>query len=139
MEAKTEGACSSIQHLITYSGPSQIGLSCAKALVASGWNVVVSGRREAALQTAVQEIEAASSSASAAGKAAYLAGDASKEQDVIDLFDFTVKTFGTVSLVFCNAGISPPATLIEDSSFADWQAAVNTNLSCELVGTCLST
>lgn len=91
----------------------------------------MSGRREAALQTAVQEIEAATSSATASGKAAYLAGDASKEQDVIDLFDFTVKTFGTVSLVFCNAGISPPATLIEDSSFADWQAALNTNLSCE--------
>jgi NAD(P)-dependent dehydrogenase (short-subunit alcohol dehydrogenase family) len=73
----------------------QIGLACARALAVAGWNVVISGRRESNLQTAVQNISKAVLTASSfQSKTLYQVGDASKEDDVKTLFDFTEEQFG---------------------------------------------
>lgn len=128
--------------LLTVSLPTflplpQIGKSAARALALVGWNVVITGRREAALKAAGEEIQAAieASGSDKGAKVAYQVGDATREADVVALFDEVVKAHGRVDLVFCNAGISPPACLLEDLPLSDWQAAVNTNLT----GGCAST
>lgn len=109
---------------------SGIGLSSAKALYRAGWNVVLTGRREAALQTAVQEVEALEVEVKRySPRAAYHAGDTSSESSVQDLFRFTLETFGQVDLVFCNAGITPKASLFEDSNLDDWKGVLDTNLT----------
>ena len=81
--------------LIT-GGNSGIGLASAKAFVAEGAQVIITGRRREALDAAVAEIGAA---------AVGVQGDVGKLEDLDRLYAAVAERFGHLDIVFANAGV----------------------------------
>ena len=107
--------------LVTGAG-SGIGKAAALALLADGWRVVLTGRREAPLkETALQS--------GAGERALAVTCDVTDPQSVRHAFDSVVDTFGRVDMLFNNAGIGAPAVPLEDLSIEQWKAVVDTNLN----------
>jgi NAD(P)-dependent dehydrogenase (short-subunit alcohol dehydrogenase family) len=100
-----------------------IGRSVAHALLGDGYRVVLAGRRAEPLQQAI--------AASGVDKARALAvpTDVGDPQSVKALFDATVKAFGRLDVLFNNAGIGAPAIPIEELTYEQWKAVVDTNLT----------
>lgn len=108
--------------LVTGAG-SGIGKAAALALLASGWQVALAGRRESALQE-VADLSALPQ------RALVVPTDVTQEASVVALFETVVQQFGRVDLLFNNAGTgAPPGVLLEDLMLAQWQAVVNVNLT----------
>lgn len=105
--------------LVTGAG-SGIGRAVAHRLFADGWQVVLTGRREAPLAETVKGHES---------QALVITGDVSQEADVERVFAASQKKFGRLDLLFNNAGIFPPGQLIDELSVADWRASVDINLT----------
>jgi NAD(P)-dependent dehydrogenase (short-subunit alcohol dehydrogenase family) len=78
---------------------SGIGRSTALAFAKAGAQVALFGRRQEEGDAAVKEITAAG------GKAIFVQGDISKEEDVQRLVKTTVNTFGGLNFAFNNAGV----------------------------------
>jgi NAD(P)-dependent dehydrogenase (short-subunit alcohol dehydrogenase family) len=112
--------------LVTGAGRG-IGKACAQALLADGWRVVFVGRNAAALSTAISE--AGDPFGDIAERALALAADVGQPESVAVLFDSVQQRWGRLDLLFNNAGINSPAVHLEDIAFADWQAALATNLT----------
>jgi NAD(P)-dependent dehydrogenase (short-subunit alcohol dehydrogenase family) len=81
--------------LIT-GGNSGIGLASAKAFVAEGAQVIITGRRQEALDAAIEEIGSA---------AVGIQGDVGKLQDLDRLYAEVAERFGHLDIVFANAGV----------------------------------
>ncbi|KAF7422936.1 hypothetical protein PC9H_011100 [Pleurotus ostreatus] len=113
---------------IVTGASSGIGKASAIALAQAGWNVVITARRiDALLQTAEQCDQ----------RALVVAGDVTDEKFVQELFAQAVEQFGKpqtcwhtgrVDLLFNNAGISAPGTLIEELTLETFQNVMNVNL-----------
>ncbi|KAJ8691089.1 hypothetical protein PTI98_010691 [Pleurotus ostreatus] len=104
---------------IVTGASSGIGKASAIALAQAGWNVVITARRiDALLQTAEQCDQ----------RALVVAGDVTDEKFVQELFAQAVEQFGRVDLLFNNAGISAPGTLIEELTLETFQNVMNVNL-----------
>jgi NAD(P)-dependent dehydrogenase (short-subunit alcohol dehydrogenase family) len=108
---------------IVTGGGSGIGRAVALALVADGYAVVVAGRRTAPLRSAVREME------EKGGRGLGVRADVSDPVSVRALFTKTRKVFGRLDLLFNNAGITGPTAPLEEISFEDWRAVVDTNLT----------
>ncbi|WP_407645044.1 SDR family oxidoreductase [Diaphorobacter caeni] len=107
--------------LVTGAG-SGIGKAAALALLADGWRVVLTGRREAPLkETALQS--------GVGERALAVTCDVTDPQSVRHAFDAAVNAFGRVDMLFNNAGIGAPAVPLEDLSIEQWKAVVDTNLN----------
>jgi NAD(P)-dependent dehydrogenase (short-subunit alcohol dehydrogenase family) len=112
--------------LVTGAG-SGIGRATAAALLADGWRVVYSGRRLDALR---ESIALAGDPWGDIGSRALAApADVTRPDQVADLFSLVRARFGRLDLLFNNAGIFTPGVPLEDLPVAQWQAAVDTNLS----------
>jgi NAD(P)-dependent dehydrogenase (short-subunit alcohol dehydrogenase family) len=109
--------------LVTGAG-SGIGKGCATALLDDGWNVVFTGRRLEALQTAIAEAGAAGGSRGMA-----IPCDVGQEASVAALFEAVRQRFGRLDLLFNNAGMGLPVTTPDELSAAAWRQAVDTNLN----------
>jgi NAD(P)-dependent dehydrogenase (short-subunit alcohol dehydrogenase family) len=83
-------------------GNSGIGLATAKAFVNEGAFVFITGRREAELAAAVEEI---------GGQVAAVQGDVSNRGDLDRLFEQIKKEKGRLDIVFANAGVAKYAPL----------------------------
>ena len=106
--------------VITGAG-SGIGRASAIALAEAGYAVVLTGRRAEALEATKAHIS---------GDALCVEADVTDPASVKALFAKTVETFGRLDLLFNNAGTGAPGTvLLEDLTFAQWTAVVNTNLT----------
>ncbi len=106
--------------VITGAG-SGIGRASAIALSDAGFSVVLTGRRAEALEETKSGIS---------GKAICVVADVTDPASVKALFAKTVEHFGRLDLLFNNAGTGAPGTvLLEDLTFAQWTAVVNTNLT----------
>jgi len=105
--------------LVTGAG-SGIGRAVAKRLLADGWHVVLTGRRQAPLEETAAGYEAST---------LVITGDVSIEADVDRVFAAAQQKFGRLDLLFNNAGIFPPGQLIDELSVADWRASVDINLT----------
>lgn len=81
---------------VVTGGSSGIGLAAAKEFSAQGAKVVISGRGQAELDTAVQDI---------GGNVLAVQGDVSNLDDLERLFQTTFNQFGKVDILFVNAGI----------------------------------
>ena len=103
-------------------GATGIGRSTAILLASKGIKMVISGRREAAGQKAVEEIRARG------GDAAFIAVDVDNEAHVRRLIEFAVEKFGRLDLAVNNAGISNETKTIGDSDPAKFQAMLQTNV-----------
>ena len=108
--------------IVTGAG-SGVGRATAIALLKDGYQVVLAGRRAERLQQSV------TASGLPGSRALVVPTDVTDPASVRGLFARTREAFGRVDLLFNNAGVSAPAIPFEDLSLAQWQAAVNTNLT----------
>src|SRR3984885_544651 len=103
-------------------GATGIGKSTAMLLASKGIKVVISGRREAVGQKAIEEIRAQG------GDAAFIAADVDNETQVSQIIGFAVKKYGRLDLAVNNAGISNETKNIRDSDPSKFQAMLQTNV-----------
>jgi NAD(P)-dependent dehydrogenase (short-subunit alcohol dehydrogenase family) len=103
-------------------GATGIGKSTAMLLAIKGIKVVISGRREAVGQKAIEEIRAQG------GDAAFIAADVDNETQVSQIIGFALKKYGRLDLAVNNAGISNETKTIGDSDPAKFQAMLQTNV-----------
>ncbi|MCB1541851.1 MAG: SDR family oxidoreductase, partial [Rhodoblastus sp.] len=108
--------------LIT-GGSAGIGKASALALARAGWDVVVTGRRKDLLDSVAAEAR------SLGARAIGIVCDVGKPDSVKALFDAVMAEFGHLHLLFNNAGIGAPGINLEDLTYEQWQAVVDTNLT----------
>ena len=100
-------------------GTRSIGRAMAEAFLAEGATVVVNGRDEAKGQQCLDEL-------AAGDRAAFFAGDASKQATVEGLVDFTIEKFGKLDICCLNSGgvlMTAPVAQMTDEEWAlemDW-------------------
>src|SRR6266568_3841251 len=106
--------------LVTGAG-SGVGRAVALTLMKAGYALVLSGRRPEPLQK----------TAAAGDRAKSLAvpTDVGNPASVKALFAKAKDSFGRLDLLFNNAGIGAPAIPLEDLSYEQWKAVVDTNLT----------
>jgi NAD(P)-dependent dehydrogenase (short-subunit alcohol dehydrogenase family) len=109
--------------IITGAG-SGIGKAVALAFLEDGYRVALSGRRVEALEETLKQAGSA-----AAGRALIAPTDVRDPASVGTLFARTSEAFGRLDVLFNNAGISAPAIPLEELSYEQWQAVVDTNLT----------
>ena len=102
-------------------GGTGVGKAITMALVADGFQVVITGRRAGVLEDAAREIDAKSVHA--------VACDVSDREAVATLFRTVEDKFGRLDLLVNNAGVSSPSVPLEDLPVEEWNKAVGANLS----------
>ena len=107
--------------VVTGAG-SGIGKASALALLNAGYSVALAGRRAELLNQAVSE-------SGAGARALAVPTDVSKPADVTALFAKTQEKFGSVDVLFNNAGTNAPGILFEDLTYEKWQSVVDVNLT----------
>jgi NAD(P)-dependent dehydrogenase (short-subunit alcohol dehydrogenase family) len=100
-----------------------IGKASALTLLKNGWRVVLAGRRKELLERALEEAGPARASALT------VPTDVRDPQSISALFARTREAFGRLDLLFNNAGIGAPGVPMEDLTFEQWKAVVETNLT----------
>jgi NAD(P)-dependent dehydrogenase (short-subunit alcohol dehydrogenase family) len=100
-----------------------IGKAAAQALLKEGYRVVLAGRRLELLEAAIAESGAPKEQALA------VQCDVADPESVQALFGKTKQAFGRLDVLFNNAGRGAPAMPMEDLSFEQWKAVVDTNLT----------
>jgi NAD(P)-dependent dehydrogenase (short-subunit alcohol dehydrogenase family) len=108
--------------LVTGAG-SGIGRAAALGLARSGFDLALTGRRRGPLDAVAGQAEALGAQALVAP------ADVADPGAVATLFEAISDTFGRLDLLFNNAGISAPAVALEDLTYEQWQAVVDTNLT----------
>ena len=96
-----------------------IGRVTAISLAKQGWSVAVIGRDAAGIDAVAQEIGSA---------AIAVQCDVSDRASVANAFTSIKSTFGRLDLLFNNAGVVPPAALLEDVQAEDWQRIFDINV-----------
>ena len=108
--------------LVTGAG-SGIGRAVAHGLLASGFSVVVTGRRPAALDETIRLAPAGGERALA------IPADVTDPDAVRALFEKTRAVFGRLDLLFNNAGVAAPAVPLEELTVEEWRSVVDVNLT----------
>ena len=93
-------------------GSSGIGLATARRFIADGAQVVITGRKQEAIDAAVAEL---------GDQATGIRGDVSNLEDLDRLFAQVKEQFGRVDVLFANAGIAPfvPFEAVTEDHFDD--------------------
>ena len=108
--------------IVTGAG-SGVGKAAALALLREGYAVALAGRRAEALE------QVAAEAGQLGGQALAVPTDVTDPASVRALFAKTKEAFGRLDLLFNNAGIGAPAVPLEELTFEQWQAVVQTNLT----------
>ncbi|MDB5571939.1 MAG: NAD(P)-dependent dehydrogenase, short-chain alcohol dehydrogenase family [Hyphomicrobiales bacterium] len=103
-------------------GGTGIGRAAALALAGAGFAVAIAGRRMDVLEAAAADIRATGA------RALPIACDVSKPEQVEALFARVKSEFGRLDLLFNNAGMGGPPSLLEDLPFEAWRTVVGVNL-----------
>jgi len=104
---------------IVTGGSRGIGLGIARAFVAAGANVMITGRKEQALEEATKTI---------GGNIRYTAGHAGRPEDIEAAVDATIDAFGRVDILVNNAATNPYAGPTIDVDIPRWDKTFETNL-----------
>jgi uncharacterized protein len=104
-------------------GGTGIGKALAEALCRQGWQVAITGRREAALEAAATDIRSRVSE----GQITVFTGDVSKPNEVAALYPRVIQALGRVDLLVNNAGILIYRSLLE-STVEDFTESLNINV-----------
>ena len=105
--------------IVTGAG-SGIGRAVALALLRSGYNVALAGRRREPLEA---------TGAEAGDRTLVVPTDVADPQSVSALFGEAKRRFGRLDLLFNNAGTSAPPVPIDELTDDQWRAVVDVNLS----------
>ena len=108
--------------VVTGAG-SGLGRSIALALLGTGWQVALAGRRAGALTETSQAWTGPADSALA------VATDVTSPPSVAALFEAIGDRWGRLDLLVNNAGMFGPAGQPDEIDLADWRAVVETNLT----------
>lgn len=108
---------------IVTGGGSGIGRHTALALLEEGYSVALAGRRVEALE------ETANLAGPRSSSALVVPTDVTDPASVQALFAKTKEAFGRLDLLFNNAGIGAPRVPLEDLTYQEWKAVVDTNLT----------
>ena len=108
--------------IVTGAG-SGIGKRTALALLEEGYSVSLAGRRVQALE------ETASEAGTNSSRTLVVPTDVTDHASIQALFAKTKETFGRLDLLFNNAGIGAPGVPLEDLTYDQWKAVVDTNLT----------
>lgn len=108
---------------VVTGGGRGIGKSIAAALAAHGATVVITGRTQATLDAAAQDL------AASGGKVDAIAADISSEGDVVRLAREVEVRHGAAQVLVNNAGINAIYKKAEDTTLAEWNEIVATNLT----------
>lgn len=103
-------------------GTRSIGRAMAEAFLAEGAKVVINGRDKAKGEQCLEEI-------GASDRAAFFAGDASKQETVEGLIDFTIAQFGQLDICCLNSGGVLHTAPVVDMTDEEWQLEVDWNLN----------
>ncbi len=109
---------------VVFGGAGGLGEAIAKGLAAFGANVVVSSRREDALQTAVKEIEP---HAKNGAKVDYVVCDATVDDQVENVLKETINKFGKCEILVCSQGFNRKHDVV-DFDMGDFDAMLQTNV-----------
>jgi NAD(P)-dependent dehydrogenase (short-subunit alcohol dehydrogenase family) len=102
---------------------SGIGRAVALALMREGYAVTLAGRRKEALEAVAAEGKPSGA------RALVVPTDVGDPASVRALFARTKDAFGRLDVLFNNAGIGAPAIPLEDLTYEQWKAVVDTNLT----------
>jgi NAD(P)-dependent dehydrogenase (short-subunit alcohol dehydrogenase family) len=105
--------------LVTGAGTG-VGKAVALALAEDGYSVVLAGRRRDMLEETAKATDA---------KTLIVPTDVADPGAIKALFAKTKETFGRLDVLFNNAGIGAPPVPLEDLSYEQWKAVVDTNLT----------
>ena len=105
---------------IVTGGGGGIGKAAAISLSKDGWNVVVAGRTQSSLDQTVSMLDK---------QGLAVVCDVADEEAVDALFNKTVEAFGSVDLLFNNAGISAPAKPIDELPVKAFTDLMSINLT----------
>ncbi len=100
-----------------------IGKAVALALLHEGFAVVLAGRRTAALDATARALTPSES------RTLIVPTDVTDPASVKNLFARTKEVFGRLDLLFNNAGIGAPPVPLEDLTYDQWKAVVDTNIT----------
>lgn len=103
-------------------GTRSIGRGMADAFLAEGAKVVVNGRDEAKGQQCLAEM-------GGGDNAAFFAGDASKQDAVEGLIDFTIERYGQLDICCLNSGGVNMTAPVAQMSDEEWQLEIDWNLN----------
>ena len=112
----------SIKVAIVTGAGSGVGEASALALVRAGYAVTLSGRRK-------EMLEAVAKAAGSGARTLIVPTDVGDPASVRNLFAQTKETFGRLDVVFNNAGIGAPGVPLENLTYEQWKAVVDTNLT----------
>jgi len=107
--------------LVTGAG-SGIGRESAGALAAAGFQVVLCGRRQSALDETIDQFNAADTMTA-------ITCDVSSEDSVDALFKAILDKHGRLDVLFNNAGNNVPAMPIDELSVDQWRTVIDVNLT----------
>lgn len=103
-------------------GTRSIGRAMAESFIAEGAKVVVNGRNADKGAECLAEMDAGDN-------AAFYAGDASKQDAVEGLIDFTIEKYGQVDICCLNSGGVKNTAPVAQMSDEEWQLEVDWNLN----------
>lgn len=103
-------------------GTRSIGRAMADAFLAEGATVVVNGRDAAKGEMCLKEMDAGD-------RAAFYAGDASKQDAVEGLIDFTIDRYGHLDICCLNSGGVLNTAPVVDMSDEEWNLEIDWNLN----------
>ncbi|EAU85953.2 short-chain dehydrogenase/reductase SDR [Coprinopsis cinerea okayama7 len=109
---------------IVTGASSGIGKGSAIALSNAGWNVVLTARREDALQKTATECPSST---------LVVPGDVTDEGFVKTLFSSTVEKFGRLDLLFNNAGIPGPQARVDEVEIDDFKHVLDVNVTASFL------
>jgi NAD(P)-dependent dehydrogenase (short-subunit alcohol dehydrogenase family) len=119
------GSLLSGRNAIVTGGSQGMGRAIAEQFLREGANVVICARDAAMLEKALQELKA---SVPSGGKLLAKACDVSSEEQVAELFRFTLAELGSLEILVNNAGVYGPMGPTETVSLDQWRRALDINL-----------
>ncbi|MET0428899.1 MAG: SDR family oxidoreductase, partial [Microvirga sp.] len=106
--------------LVTGAGTG-VGRAVAHGLIQAGYTVALAGRRREPLDETAADFPPA--------RTLVVAADVTDPASVRAMFAQVRRSFGRLDLLFNNAGVGAPAIPLEDVTYEQWKAVVDTNLT----------